>query len=299
LTDEESQRRITTVQRSIGNPHVRAALGLIGVQNGGLRRIVPRTVFEPRADRFIAELDATLTSRSGKKERNTFVAKLLDELGEPAPRIEPKRLDDDTPDDVPGLDSAIEAEGSTRDGDQSVLDGGGGTRIADRGDQSDGSDRDDGDLGSTGEGSRDRASRPRDKSRLTVFGDLDDALNDLGNHKLLSLHASITDISAERHTPLVAIGLWAFIEVLTRAAGRDEKSEIVSFYSNFIRGKGVGKSEQKSQRQSLSSVMEKGDATKHHAIAMNVDRKQLQNDFEVLRPVLVLLAKMANELKSS
>ena len=132
-----------------------------------------------------------------------------------------------------------------------------------------------------------------------MFDDLDDTLSDLGNDKLMSLHASITGISAETHTPLVAIGLWAFIEVLTRAAGRGEKAEVNSFYNGFVKDKGLDKNEQKSQRQSLARVMEDGDANKHHAIAMSINRRQLQNDFEVLRPVLVSLAQKAKELKTS
>ena len=119
MTAADSQRRITTVQRSIGNPDVRAALGLVGVQNGGLRRVVPMSVFEPRADRLIAELDSTLTSRSGKEERDVFVADLLKELGDPEPRVDPKRLDHDIPDDAPDHDDASDggnsSEGSTVD----------------------------------------------------------------------------------------------------------------------------------------------------------------------------------------
>ena len=304
MTAEDSQRRITTVQRSIGNPNVRAAMGLVGVQNGGLRRVVPLTVFEPRADRLIAELDKTLTSRSGSKEREAFVAKLLKELGDPEPKIDAKRLDDDSPDDVSGSGDSDDSSGSagddsTSNGDQSARGSGdeGGTRTG--GSEGTSTDDDEDDPGSPGDGGRGRASRPRDKSRLPVFDDLDDALAKLGNDKLLSLHASITGISAETHTPLVAIGLWAFIEVLTRAAGRGERAEIGSFYNTFTQSSGLDKDERKSQRQSLTRVMENGDATKHHKVAMTVDRKQLQNDFEVLRPVLVALAQKAEELKTT
>ena len=305
MTAADSQRRITTVQRSIGNPAVRAAMGLVGVQNGGLRRIVPLTVFEPRADRLIAELDDTLTSRSGSEEREAFVAKLLEDLGEPEPKIDPKKLDDDTPDAEPASGDTDDGggdndgSGSTTSGDSSDggSDDGGGTQT----DGPEDTSTDDGGnaSSSSGNGGGGRASRPRDKSRLPVFDDLDDALAKLGNDKLLSLHASITGISAETHTPLVAIGLWAFIEVLTRAAGRSERAEIGSFYNAFTQNSGLDKDERKSQRQSLNRVMENGDATKHHKVAMTVDRKQLQNDFEVLRPVLVALAQKAEELKTT
>lgn len=296
MTAEDSQRRITTVQRSIGNPEVRAALGLVGVQNGGLRRVVPLAVFEPRADQLIAELDSTLTSRSGKKQRDAFVAKLLKELGEPKPQTDPKRLDDDTPDDMPDTDDASGGGSESPGGDQSNGGSSGGAQPEGSDDPLDSEDADDSDA--TGGGGRGTASRPKDKSRLPVFDDLDDALSELGNDKLLSLHASITGISAETHTPLVAIGLWAFIEVLTRAAGRGERVEIGNFHNTFTQADGLARDERKSQRQSLSRVMENGDATKHHAVAMTVDRRQLRNDFEVLRPALVSFAQKAKELKT-
>ena len=299
ITAEASQRRITTVQRSLGSPDVKKAMGLVGVQNGGLRRIVPLSNFEPRADLFIAELDNTLTSRSGKTEREVFIAKLLKELGDPKPQIDPRKLDDNTPDDDPNPGDGG-GNNSTDETDQSdnVDDGGSGSHKAKPGGPST-DDPQDGESNTVGGDGRGRASRPKDKSRLPVFDDIDDALNELGNDKLLSLHASITSISAENHTPLVAIGLWAFIEVLTRAAGRSEKAEVGSFYSSFAESSSFGRDERKSQRQSLNRVMENGDATKHHAVAMSVDRRQLRNDFEVLRPVLVALAQKAKELKTS
>lgn len=295
ITEEASQRRITTVQRSIGNPDVRKAMGLVGVQNGGIRRVIALSAFEPRADRFIAELDKTLTSRSGKTEREAFVAKLLKELGEPEPQITPKKLNDETPDNAPTPDGESSDHVSTGDGGPDQSNDGSPT-VKPGGSSSD--DPQHGDSKTTG-GGRGRASQPKDKSRLQVFEDLDDALNELENDRLLSLHASITGISAETHTPLVAIGLWAFIEVLTRAAGRGEKAEIVSFYNSFTQNAGFAREELKSQRQSLKRVMENGDATKHHAIAMSVDPRQLKNDFEVLRPVLVTLAQKAKKANTS
>jgi hypothetical protein len=114
-----------------------------------------------------------------------------------------------------------------------------------------------------------------------------EALTALASNKLERLHYSLCDISLDQHTPLLTIGLWAFIESLTALAGRNDTTDFVSFYSGNkitelgITGKPVA------LREALTRIQRNGNATKHHEISAAFDGEQLANDFDTIVPLLV------------
>jgi hypothetical protein len=114
-----------------------------------------------------------------------------------------------------------------------------------------------------------------------------EALAALASNKLERLHYSLCDISLDQHTPLLTIGLWAFIESLTALAGRNDTVDFVSFYSgNKITELGItGKPG--ALREALTRVQRNGNTTKHHEISAAFDGEQLANDFDTIVPLLV------------
>jgi hypothetical protein len=113
-----------------------------------------------------------------------------------------------------------------------------------------------------------------------------EALAELAGNKLERLHYSICDISLDQHTPLLTIGLWAFVESLTALAGRNQTTDFVSFYSNNkITELGIS-GKPNALREALTRIQHNGNTTKHHEIAAAFDGEQLANDFDTIVPLL-------------
>jgi hypothetical protein len=55
------------------------------------------------------------------------------------------------------------------------------------------------------------------------------------------LYFSICSIGLENHTPLVTIGVWAFVETLSALAGRKQETDFVSYFSaQLLTNMGLG-----------------------------------------------------------
>ena len=85
-------------------------------------------------------------------------------------------------------------------------------------------------------GSRDhvrrKVSTPNNPGKIVALPydeKLATALVELNNYKLQKLYYSLSSISLEKHTPLLTVGVWAFLETLTAAAGRSSSSSFLSF----------------------------------------------------------------------
>ncbi len=114
-------------------------------------------------------------------------------------------------------------------------------------------------------------------------------LSKLENQKLKSLYYSICAVSIKDHTPLVAIGVWAFIESLTALIGKNEGTSFPDFLSfERLATLKVGQKEStKTIRQALQRVSQNGNATKHHMISAEYNDLQLVNDLATIKLVLV------------
>jgi hypothetical protein len=138
---------------------------------------------------------------------------------------------------------------------------------------------------------------PRDRPRLPASTDyvihepeIVAGLKDLGSHKLESLYYSICKLNAEHHTPLIAIGIWAFFECLTSLMGRAEGNAFDAYLS---RGKlstlAVGKGQSlNAPIEAIGNISKYGNITKHHGIAGQFDHRQMINDMKILKPLIVI-----------
>ncbi len=131
-----------------------------------------------------------------------------------------------------------------------------------------------------------RPKRP-DKLRHIQYSDeIATALKSYGNHKLESLYHSICGVDLEHNTPLVCIGMWAFVETLTACLGRAERVSFNDFFSNH-RLSQYGFSNIRPIRSALVRTQDYGNMTKHDAVAATFNGDQLNNDLTVLKPLIL------------
>ena len=125
--------------------------------------------------------------------------------------------------------------------------------------------------------------------------ELEQALLQLGKDKLIRLYRSLTSLSLDAHTPLLAVGLWALVESLTAAMGRDDGTKFGVFLNGARVGQLLGpKKENRAIRTVLDHVADYGNNTKHHSTAAMFNGPQLRNDVATLTPLLIACAKSAS-----
>lgn len=130
-----------------------------------------------------------------------------------------------------------------------------------------------------------KPKKPRKQTQLDYNNELASALQTIRSNKLESLYYSICSIQIE-HTPLLTIGVWAFVESLCALAGKNELTDFVAFFSNQ-RIADLGFKDKTAIRDALSRIQRNGNSTKHHEIAATFDGAQLSNDLETITPLLI------------
>ena len=152
-------------------------------------------------------------------------------------------------------------------------------------------------LTATGEAKpiKSRRKKPQkpEKARHVQYEDeIFVALRNLGNEKLQSLYHSICSIELDPHTPIVAIGTWAFFETLTACAGRGGSSFDAFLSPARLRTFGLAGS-LNSVRSAIARVHEYGNTAKHDRIAVTFNGDQLNNDMITLKTVILKCIELA------
>lgn len=143
-----------------------------------------------------------------------------------------------------------------------------------------------------------RPKKPKSKSVLPYEPKIMKELQQLGGSKLISLYNSICSVPLNDHTPLVSIGVWAFIDSLSAKAGRADSTSFEAFFSSQRRQK-YGIPTGKAGRgieEAVKRIATAGNITKHEATAAFFNGDQLANDLETLS---VLILKCAEEAKAN
>ena len=145
-----------------------------------------------------------------------------------------------------------------------------------------------------------RKKRTRNLIRIAYSEELHAALQATGSYKLQEIYRSLHSISAREHTPLLAVGVWAFVETLTALEGRNEGTSFPSYLSAGRLGQlGFGtKTETKEARGALQRLSDMGNATKHQQKAAAFNDAMLINDFGIAEEVFVALAREIEEAKA-
>lgn len=142
---------------------------------------------------------------------------------------------------------------------------------------------------------RTKRQAPRRIRHVRYEAEIAKKLEALNATKLERLYHSICNVSLADHTPLVAVGAWAFIECLSAQAGRKDDTAFTSFYNKAlfqIWGLGDGK-QTKALVEALNRISKAGNLTKHHQIAGAFDGEQLANDLETLKDLIIKSAEEA------
>lgn len=118
---------------------------------------------------------------------------------------------------------------------------------------------------------------------------IENGLEEVGFEKLRSLYASICLVNAKDHTPLIAVGVWSFMESLTAAIGRKEATAFNDYLNTSkLESLGVGRGrELKACTAAINQISNWGNLTKHHKMSAQFDYAQLINDMCVLTDVIV------------
>ncbi|GBQ30698.1 hypothetical protein AA12717_3553 [Gluconacetobacter sacchari DSM 12717] len=132
------------------------------------------------------------------------------------------------------------------------------------------------------------------KQEKTIY----EGLKKLSSEKLESLYYSICIVSAKSHTPLIAVGIWSFIESLTASMGREETTPFKDFLNKHrLQKLGIGQGKAlNAPISSISRIAEYGNLTKHHKVAAQFDYSQMINDMKVIEP---LISACINEINNN
>lgn len=113
------------------------------------------------------------------------------------------------------------------------------------------------------------------------------ALKSLGNGKLESLYHSVCTVDLGPHTPLVAVGMWSFFEVLTACGGRNQGTSFDSYLSKAkLAALGVP-GDMVTLRAAMERVREYGNTTKHHPVSATFNGDQLNNDVVAMKALIL------------
>jgi hypothetical protein len=140
---------------------------------------------------------------------------------------------------------------------------------------------------------RKRAKLPPKKRRKKLHIDYEakvaQGISDISSDKLESLYNSICTVQLEPNTPLLTIGVWAFVESLCARWGKNPDTDFVAFLSNQrLSDLGIGSGKAlRPVRDALDRIQGNGNATKHHETSGSFDGKQLANDVATITPVIL------------
>jgi hypothetical protein len=237
ITAEERRRKLTTVQRFLGNEVFKETLGMDQSDPEQLARTRPEADFDIIARRFVRDVVAGKAhSRMNRAEIIQYARPLSSISGITTVRTPAETL------------STSPARKSTR-------------RMPPR--------------------------RPARARHVRYEAEITAALKSYGNGKLESLYHSICTIDLDPHTPIVAIGVWAFFETLTACAGRVDTASFDSFLNNDRIGKYGAGSDRTAIRAALGRIRDCGNITKHHSVAVTYNGDQLNNDVILLKTVIL------------
>ena len=131
-------------------------------------------------------------------------------------------------------------------------------------------------------------------TQLPYDDEVAEALERLGEQKLVSLYNSVTFIKFAQHTPLLTVGLWSMLESLAARAGAS--SDFQAFFNKNRVKNNYGLGDDWSDiSQALRRISELGNMTKHHKRGASYNGEQLASDLSVLRELILKCVEEAEK----
>lgn len=145
---------------------------------------------------------------------------------------------------------------------------------------------------------------PKTIKKLNHNKKIETKLATLNNQKLISLYFCLTNtkINTSNHdyTPLLTIGLWAFLETLTAYIGRKETTSFDSFLNKEKLNKwDITPEKTKECVKKFKIISDLGNATKHSALDACYNTEQLNNDLICIERVIIKCIEEAIQKKST
>ncbi|QHS52206.1 hypothetical protein [Edaphobacter sp. 12200R-103] len=239
ITAEERKKKLTTVQRYIGNQHMKEVIGIDMTASGGLSRNRPVEEFNSVLNRFMRDVvGKKVHSRTNFDDIRDYSRELAVSSG-----VSHKR--------VPSASLSL----------------------------------------STGKSRRKKPKEPQKPKAIAYEQAVASELARIGSYKLERLYYSICELDLTKHTLLLAVGLWAFLETLTARCGRRPDQAFPDYLDkNRLTNLGfVSREDKGAITEALKRVSAYGNTTKHHDRAAFFNSEQLANDVDTLREVLLKL----------
>ena len=265
IAKEDRAGRISHLTRLIGNPLVRDTLGL--KTEGGpeeLERNRAKADFDLVLTELLEETKTkSLGSQANKQQIDSYAHKLqaLDGLGQ-------QRLEDNQPllsDREVTIPEEPESEGDGVTDPEPI----------------------------TSAKKPPRPQPPKRSYNLDSKMEISQLLEDLKSEKLAAIYWSICTVNAQQHTPLVAVGVWAFLRSLAAMAGASDDVPFFHFWkAGRISQMDVAKGDAaKAIVEALERLSRAGNTTKHDAISAHFDYRQLINDWNVVNKLVLAQIK--------
>lgn len=258
LSTEERKNKISTVQRYMGNPLLRDALGVDVSNEDALQRIRPKDDFDRILKVFINDLkDGVINTRANAEKIKDYSQKLRKVEGASNEIIAAEHIEDRQ-----GKSSSNKANNNSKNN-----------------------------AAADAEKVSTKPANPRISNYFENEKETEQLLIKLNNYKLTSIYNSLHRLAVSEHCPLLTVGLWTFVETLTALDGRQEKTDFQSFLSpdKFNKLELGGRS--KTLRQVLRRLSENGNTTKHDQELAAYNARQLINDFKALHPLFQAICK--------
>ena len=151
-----------------------------------------------------------------------------------------------------------------------------------------------------------KPTEPKKPKVVPVNIELEKALEQLDNYKLKNIYYSLCEIELLKHTPLLYVVAWVFIETLTAECGRNnsEDGRGGSAFPNYLNKKmhdlSFGTSSgRKDIGQAVKFISERGNTTKHDKRVAGFNDLELVGNFQTIEPLLLVLAKEAIKNKAN
>ncbi|MBR9652219.1 hypothetical protein [Thalassovita aquimarina] len=298
VSKDETEGRLSHVVRLVGNPVMRAALGLH----------FEKDPTEPYRDRPLEDFDKLakwlmeealvkrLGSQADKKVINDKAHQLEGELGCSSVRLsQPELLANDL------VEKKSEKVGTGEHCTEGAGTSATSTQQTSAGDKQDSAKVNQDDSGESkydgNETKSDRESgsippkpkRPEPSKNMPYSEAVEALLKELGNYKLQSLYYSISTITMKDHVPTLFVAAWSLLDSLSIALGRPETGNISQHWQrkNLLnKDLCFSKDTAKSVEGAFDRIRIHGNDTKHHPTSAGFDAQQLKSDWEMILPVL-------------
>lgn len=155
-----------------------------------------------------------------------------------------------------------------------------------------------GDVGPQGNENNDNQSNQGPRTKIQKSNSIEKKLSQLGNSKLVNLYRSLCVVSLVEHPILLYVGAWSFLESLSTAINKNDGNDFYSFLNSKINLWYKDRGEKNDFKGAIKDIHEKGNCNKHSGQRFVVDARQLENDFKVIKPLLLKIIDEAINLNS-